>query len=103
MDNIIEQLNDIEHRAAAIMEAAIRGKKALTERYAAESADWDAKLAADSEAQIAALRKKAAENTEALLSAERESIDRERRKILASYEQNHALYTDRLFESMTQE
>lgn len=103
MDHIIEKLNEIELASSEIMKTAAQQKKDLIRRCETELTEWDAALSRETDEKISAMQRTAEEKMRQQLSAEQRAAEDELAAIRRSYEENHTLYADQLFERMIRE
>jgi len=100
MDEIISKLNEIEGRAASIMNEANLQKKAMADSMAEKAEKWDSELMKDTDEKIAGLRSKMQASIAAQLENQKKAAAQELADIQSSYNKKHEQYAEDLFRKM---
>lgn len=103
MDNVINKLSEIEHNAAAIMEAANARKKEFAVQMEKKTADFDAALEAETAKQVTELRDRMEKTMQAKLAKQKSDAEEILRIMEENYQTNHKAYAKELFQSMIKE
>lgn len=100
VNNIIEQLSNIEANTIRIMNATDNRKKELVQEMNEITADFDAKIAEDTEKTLEKARKKFNEQKEAELSKLNMETEEALKGMDDLYEKKHSQLTKMIFEQI---
>lgn len=100
MDTIIQNLSEIEGRAAEVMREANDRKKHIDEEMKAKAAQFDQELEEQTNQEIARIRKELGEKAELELKTHRQAADNLLQQIEENYQQNHQMLAKALFDQM---
>ncbi len=98
MDEVVQELDEIEAAAQAIVEQAQNQKSEIEEQIQKEQADFDAKMENDVDEEIARIRKEANDQMSQTLDQKVQENDARLSQLRSDFEKNHTKYAQEIFE-----